>query len=239
MQEIRLSQRGNNMFDVNHPPLMVMPVTSDQIQLLPESEGFLLHRVAEDEVYACYKTGWTFPIYVETKSSFTGIPLLLVRDKGRVTAEGSAFLKGYAHRFVLDNGQPPNIAPNSRIFPNDKHSNWLLVPGYVNVVWLQYGYRGRTAEGPVAIQEQTDSGKLLILRLEVVKDSAPRLDKKADIPEMHNIQYRVNERQLFYENWSVINQDPMVYLGKLLDEKGLPLFKDAVRKALEVAGCDF
>ncbi len=56
---------------------------------------------------------------------------------------------------------------------------------------------------------------------------------------MHNIQYRVNERQLLYEDWSVVNQNPMVYLGSILEAKGLSVYKEAVRKSLEVAGCDF
>jgi hypothetical protein len=226
------------MFDVNHPPLMVMPVSSAQTKLLPPGEGYILHRAADDEVYACYKSGWTFPLSIEARGLFKDKPLLLIRDKGRVTAEGNAFLKGYAHRFVLDNGMSPDIAPNGRVFPDDKHSNWLLVPEYVNVVWLQYGYNSRTAVGPVTYHDQTDYGKLMILRLEIVVDHAPRLDKKADIPEMHNIHYRVNERQLLYEDWSVDNQNPMNYLSALLKKKGLAVYEEAVRKSLEVAGCN-
>jgi hypothetical protein len=228
------------MFNVGHPPLLVIPVGMKQAKLFPENEGYNLHTVSPDEAYVCYKTGWTFPLSVDMKNSFgafTEKPLMLVRDKGRATAQGVNFLKGYAHTFVTDDGNTPDVPVNKQIFPDDKHTNWLLVSGYVNVIWLQYGYRSQTAVGPVTYQEQMDYGKILILKLEIVKDNAPRLDKKADVPEMHDIQYRVSERQLLYEDWSVKNQNPMIYIGKMLDSKGLGVFKGAVAKSLSVAGC--
>ena len=225
------------MFDSHHPPLLTLLMNKAQALNFPEERGYVHHPVAEDQVALCYGEGWTFPVSVEQKRFITeSLPLLLVRNKGGVTSEGSTFLKGYAHQFIRSNGQEPEYLMEKEIFPDSPDVKWMLIPNQVNMIWLQYGYKNQHLGGSGYDTQEFHYGKIMIRELTVVEDISPRLDRKADVANMHNIQYRVFDNQILNTSWNSEESETSIRLQEILASRGLYDYQEAVSIALKRAG---
>ncbi|MCL1906002.1 MAG: hypothetical protein FWG06_03225 [Clostridiales bacterium] len=224
------------MFDSTQPPLLVLPVTMQQTTLFSSQEGYNLHITNENRVFVSYKRGWTLPLSVQQRKFVSTEPLLLIRNKGRITSEGSTFIKGYAHQFADENGKEPAYVLKEAIFPDATDTEWTLVPGKVNMVWLQYGFKNQYCGDSSVDMEKFYYGKIMVFRFSIVEDVAPRLDKKADIPDTHEKQYRVMEDLLLNEGWSLTDGDTQQHIISLLSSHGLGAFTDAAKTALKMAG---
>ena len=224
------------MFDSSHPPLLVLPVSMQQTTLFPSHEGYNLHFINDQRAFVSYKDGWTLPLSVKQKKFITEGPLLLVRNKGRVTSEGSSFVKGYAHQFIDEAGGEPECLLKNAIFPDAPDEEWSFVPKAVNAIWLQYGYKIQYFNDPSLGMEKFHHGKLLIFTFIIEQDAAPRLDKNADNPDLHDMHYRVADRQVINEVWNVSDKDPHIYLSDLLASRGYGKFSKALGEALTRAG---
>ena len=224
------------MFDSTHPPLLVLPITEQQKSLFPTHEGYNLHPVDDHRSLVCYKSGWTLPLSVHQNKFISETPLLLVRNKGRVTSEGSSFLKGYAHEFVQADGSEPEYEFSDSIFSDMPDIKWSFVKKAVDAIWLQYGYKSQYFNDPSLGMEKLHYGKLLIFSFVIERDFAPRLDKNADNHELHDTLYRVADRQLLHEVWNVSDKNPHLFIANLLNENGLGVYRRAVETALSRAG---
>ena len=224
------------MFDPSCPPLLVLLMKPDQVASFPESDGYIHHPISESQVALCYREGWTFPVTPDRMKLITGRPLMLVRDRGGVTSEGSTFLKGYANQFVNDCGGTPGFEEKLAIFNEGPQDEWMLVPCNVNVIWLQYGYKYQFLGGSGHERQEFHYGKLMIRELTVVEDYAPRFDRKADIAAMHSKQFRVHDHQLLDTSWNRADGGTLQQIQELLLSRGLNVYLKAVEAALMRAG---
>ena len=224
------------MFSSSHPPLLVLPVSPEMAANFPKDRGYNQHPLDDKTLALSYMSGWTFPLSIEQREHIKATPLLLVRNKGGVTSEGSTFIKGYAHSFIRSDGQPPESVYNQAIFLDKPNEKWMLVPDRVNVVWLQCGYKNQYLGDLGNDMEKYHYGKLMILNYTIEMDIAPRLDRKADVLQMREIQYRVHDKQLLNASWSRVDDTTQEYLYTLLSEHGLEGYKETVSEALHRAG---
>ena len=223
------------MFDIKHPPFLVVPAEMNHVNDFPESAGYRHHPFSKDKMLLSYGEGWTFPISVKKKELLSEPPLMLVRNVGGVTSESSTARSGYAHQFVSDEGGEPECLYRRNIFGGGPEDEWMLVPGTVDAVWLQFSSKYQfLGEGSDSIEYQY--GKMIILRLEIETDAAPSMDRKADIPEMRDIQYRVCDRQVCSTSWSMADNSTLEFLSKMLSERSLDGYYGAVKTALLRAG---
>ena len=224
------------MFDEKRPPILVIPLASQHIREFDKHSGFHNHPYMNNNMLVSFGDGWTFPVSVRKKDLISEPPLMLVRNSGGVTSESSRSRSGYAHHFVREDGSEPDSVRKLDIFHKKTDEEWMLIPDTVNVVWLQFTTQNQYLgnEGSDMIQYQY--GRLIILNLRIVVDVAPSLDRKADIPEMHDMQYRVKDQQLFNTSWSMTDIDSASHLSDILTECSLDRYKDAVDIALHRAG---
>ena len=220
------------MFDSSHPPLLVIPTAARHYTSFPSHEGYVFHPVDDDRALVCYKKGWTIPLSVQMQAIITEAPLLLVRDKGRITSSGSTTDKGYAHQFSHINGQPPEVYLQKAIFPDRPSEEWMLIRNSVTVVWLQYNSKTQYLGSLGHDMEHHYTGKLLIRDFVIKQSYAPRLDRASDVANAGEMQYRVESRTIFEHNWDLTDQDTDVYLEKVLSENDLVPFKPSVMIAL-------
>ena len=223
------------MFDPHRPPFLVIPFDKQNAHSFPESAGYIHHPFDESRILVSHGEGWTFPVSV-AQHAIPKRPLLLVRDKGGVTSEGSSSLKGYAHQFVDAAGNPPAVAHNQAIFSELPDDEWMLIESTVDVIWMQYGYKNQYLGEAGTESMRIRYGKLIILRLTIEEDLGPSLDRRADMREMHNRQYRVCETPILNTAWSVMDKDTWEYLGPFLKDHGLAKYHDAIYTASERAG---
>lgn len=223
------------MFNPLNPPFLVMPVTQEESVRLLKHEGFDTHTTYDDQILVSFQDGWTLPFTADEKKLVTSEPLLLLRNSGRITSEGSSSAKGFAHQFCKVSGDELPRDYAARVFPERLRDNWMLVPEGAAVVWLQYQYKtqylGEEAHDSVTYYY----GKLLICSLTIQKDSVPRLDKNADNLSLRPIQYRVEEKVLISCDWNTTDENPVDYLMGILSEKGLDQFKATLGIAIAVA----
>ena len=223
------------MFDSSRPPLLVQPIEMRNFTLFPTHEGYVIHPIDNDKAIASYKLGWTFPLSVQMQALTTELPLLLVRDKGRITSSGSTFEKGYAHQFCREDGQPPEVHQRLNIFPDKPSQEWMLIRDSVTVIWLQYSSKTQYLGGLGQDMEHHYGGKLLIRNFVIQQAHAPRLDKASDIATAGEKQYRVESSTIFEHSWDLMDQDAVVYLQETLSANGISCYQDAVVTALNRA----
>lgn len=223
------------MFNPLNPPFLVLPVTSEESEKLMKHEGYYSHTTYDDQALVSFQDGWTLPLSPDEKKSISSEPLLLLRNSGRITSEGSSSAKGFAHQFCKINGDELSRDHANRVFAERLRENWMLVPESAAVVWLQYQYStqylGEEAHDSVTYYY----GKLLICTLVIQRDSVPRLDKNADNLSMRPVQYRVEEKVLISRDWNTTDEDPVNYLMGLLSESSLDRFKPTLGIAIAVA----
>ena len=220
------------MFHLNRPPFLVLPLAKEHSDVFPESAGYLHHPFDEKRILISHSEGWTVPVSV-SQSKCIDEAYLMVRNKGGITSEGSSFLNGYAHQFVASEGQEPE-ALHHVVFSETPDEEWMLIEDTVDAIWMQYGYKNQVLGGSESMRIRY--GKLIIFRMSIEEDWGPSLDRRADIPEMHNRQLRVRETQLLNTGWSVMDQDTWEYLGPFLKERGLDKYHDAIYTASVRAG---
>jgi len=211
-----------------------LSVDKRQADFFNKDARYCLHPFLENNMLVSCVDGWTFPF--KTKEFLPGPPMLMVRNKGGVTSESSTVRKGYAHQFVNEQGEDAECIYKRAIFPEAPDIEWMLVPHTVNAVWLQYGDKSQYLgeKGYDILKQQF--GKLIIFRMTVDLDIAPCMDRKADITELHDHQYRVRSTQLLNTSWSISDQDSQAHLFALLAERRLEKYQRAVAAALARAG---
>ena len=224
------------MFEQKNPPFLVIPVASERAYAFPETAGYNHHRMTQEKTLISYGDGWIFPVPAKKKEFITESPLMLLRNIGGVTAESSTSRSGYAHQFVGNDGKEPEYVYKQSLFKDDTGEDWMLIADTVDVIWLQFSikYQFLGDAGTDAIEYQY--GKLIIMNMVIVKDIAPSLNRKADIPELHDIQYRVSDRQVLGSDWSMADTNTRQYLSNLLVDRGLDRYREAVDYALLRAG---
>ena len=223
------------MFNSIHPPILVLLMTTEQAAYFPAKDGYIHHALGDDQVALCHREGWTFSVSAEQRQFITRKPMLLVKNSGGVTSEGSTFLKGYANQFVDDEGKEPEYDLKRAMFPDEQQAEWMMVSDKVNVIWLQYGYKNQHL-GLAHDEQENHYGKLMIRSLTVMEDFAPRFDRKADIVEMHSMQYRVYDRLLLDMSWNRTDGSSLQQIQELLHSRKLDNYRDAVNVALQRAG---
>ncbi|MCL2125757.1 MAG: hypothetical protein FWH33_07190 [Oscillospiraceae bacterium] len=223
------------MFDLKHPPILVVPIANQHTASFPEKAGYRQHELLDGKTLLSFGDGWTFPVPVRKKAMLSEPPMLLVKNTGGVTSESSRARSGYAHQFVDENGSDPECVYRCSIF-TDIPDEWMFISDTVNAIWLQFTsqnqYLGDDAADMIAYQY----GKLIIMNLSIVTDIAPSMDRKADIPEMHDIQYRVCDRQVFNTSWNITDRDTGSFLAESLTAQTLERYRSAVDIALARAG---
>jgi hypothetical protein len=224
------------MFSLTTPPWLVLSVDSKTAAALPAADGYNHHPVKDGQTLVSFASGWTFQVPAKLKAALTGPPLLLVRNKGAITASGGTSQKGYAHQFLRDDGNEPEYLSKLRLFDDKPDDEWLLVPKQVNAVWLQYGYKNQHLSGSSSEIIRYQYGKLIIFRLAIEEDEAPTMNRKADIPGAHDMQYRVRGRQILNTSWSLVDQDTKDHIDTILKERWLDNCANAVNIALSRSG---
>ena len=224
------------MFEQNRPPFLVMPVASERAYAFPEDAGYRHHPLTQDKMLISFGDGWTFPVSVKKKDLITESPLMLLRNIGKVTAESSTSRSGYAHQFIRNDGKEPEHKYIINLFNSGADDEWMLIADSVDAIWLQFSikYQFLGASGTDAIEYQY--GKLIIMKMMIMKDVAPSLDRKADIPDMHDMQYRVCDQQVFSTGWSMADTNTRQHLSTLLAERKLERYQESVDYALIQAG---
>ena len=223
------------MFNPMNPPFLTLPVSQDELTRLMKHEGYNSHTIHDGQILVSFQEGWTIPLTADEKKLINSEPLLLLRNSGRITSEGSTSLKGFAHQFCKVNGDTLPVEYTKKIFPDNLFESWMLVPESAAVVWLQYQsktqYLGEAGHDSVSYYY----GKILISTLTIRKDSVPRLDKNADNLSLRPIQYRVEENVLISRDWNTTDEDPVKYLMDLLSSNALDQFKPTLGVAIAVA----
>lgn len=223
------------MFNSSSPPLLVQPASMLQYSLFSPHEGYIIHPLDEKKILACYKDGWTFPVSVHQRKYVSEPPRLLIRNSGGVTTAGTTFNKGYAHQFCREDGQEPQCICKRVIFPDKPDEEWMLIEDTIVMIWFQYGYKAQYCGGSTFEVENNYYGKLIISRLGIKEDFAPRFDKYADIVSEGAAQYRVESRQYYNGGWNVKDRKPEEYLKELLTLNKLERFSSALTFALKRA----
>ena len=223
------------MFDIHHPPILVVPVAAQHIYDFSEKAGYHNHLFFDNKVLLSYGDGWTFPVPARKKTVLTEPPMLLVRNKGGVTSESSRARSGYAHQFINDNGSEPVCFYERSIF-SEAPDEWMFINDSVNVIWLQSTTQNQYLGGEGSDMLLYQYGKLIIMKLAIVMDVAPSLDRKADITDMRDIQYRVSDQQIFNTSWNMTDRDTKQHLTQVLSERGLDCFQNATEISLLRAG---
>ena len=223
------------MFDFAHPPFLVFSIDDQNIKIFPEKEGYIHHPFTDGKTLVSYGGGWTFPVPVKKKAILTEPPMILVKNTGGVTSESSRARSGYAHQFVNEDGSDPECIYKCSVF-QEIPDEWMFIADTVSAVWLQFTsqnqYLGDTGADMLTYQY----GKMIITKLTVVRDIAPRMDRKADIPEMHDMQYRVSDRPVFSINWNMTDRNTSQYLSEELSSRTLDRYQKAVEISLLRAG---
>ena len=223
------------MFNPTNPPFITLPITPTEAKMFSKHEGYNAHEVSADLTLVSFQEGWTLPLSAQEKKLVIEEPLLLLRNTGKITSEGSSFARGFAHQFCKMNGDdlPKNLV--KVVFPDRKDENWMLVPESAAVVWLQYSYKTEYLGESGHDSETYYYGKLLISTLAVQRDSVPRLDKNADNLGLRAIQYRVEEKVLISREWTTTDEDPQGYLMDILSSHDLDHYKAPLAQAITVA----
>lgn len=221
------------MFDYKNPPFMVIPIEESAEDLFPLAGGYITHNFKKGMKLVSFRDGWVFPLDLKQRSVLTEPPLLLVRDKGRITSESSFSRKGYAHRLVNPSGRELDIAYRHAIFVEKSENIWLLLHHSVDVIWLQYEYHSELLGNSAELKQQT-SGVALIIRFTIERDYGPRLDKNADDPSQQHLLYRVKSETIFRTSWN-LEEFPDKFLQERLRTEGLPFYIDDMHIALEIA----
>ena len=220
------------MFDSTRPPLLVLPIPTSLITLFPTHEGYNIHPIDNDQILVSYKQGWTMPLSIQIQKFAAEEPLLLVRDKGGITAGASTSDVGYSHQFCSDDGNTPDVALQCAIFPDRPNEQWMLIHKSVTVIWVQYSSSTQYLGGEGHDMEHHYSGKLIVKNFAIRHEFAPRIDRASDTTSESEKQYRIEGRTIFENNWNLTDRDVAEYLGKLLPENGLECYIPAAVKAL-------
>lgn len=223
------------MFNPLNPPFITLPVTPEDAKMLSKHEGYNTHVTSDDQTLVSFQEGWTLPLTAQEKRQITAEPLLLLRNSGKITSEGSSFARGFAHQFCKVHGDALSDDYIKEVFPDRKHDKWMLIPDSAAVVWLQYSYKTEYLGESGHDSETYYYGKLLISTLTVQRDSVPRLDKSADNLGLRAIQYRVEEKVLLSREWSTNEEKPQEYLLNILSANDLDQYKSALETAIKVA----
>lgn len=225
----------SKMFNSSNPPLLVQFANTQQITVFSQHEGYNIHFLSADKSLVSYREGWTFPLSVHQRNYITDPPLLMVKNKGRLTTSGSTFNKGYAHQFCDENGREPDALYQMEIFPDQPGVKWMLVKNTVVMIWLQYGNKNQYCGDSSFDMERIYYGKLIIRKFVIEEDYAPRLDKEADNTDSCSKQYRIDSHDLYNESWNTSTKEPETVLQELLADKNLERFAPAVMTALKKA----
>lgn len=220
------------MFNVQNPPFLILPVSAEGAQALMKRDGYTEHVTSDGKIYVSYEDGWTLPVSAENRKLIDAEPLLLLRNSGRITSEGSTFTKGFAHQFCQANGSEITQSRYQSIFPDRPNDKWMLIPESAAVIWLQYSNKTQFLGEMGQDSERFYYGKLLISTLTIKKDSVPRLDKNADNLSLRSMQYRVEEKVLITRDWNTTDEVPEEYLNSLLAGKDLGNFSAVLSVAI-------
>jgi hypothetical protein len=223
------------MFDQYNPPFLTIPVTASETDMLTKHQWYRSHTTPEGKMLASFQEGWILPLSAQEKKGLSGEPLLLLRNTGCVTSEGSSFAKGFSHQFCKVNGDELTDEYNARIFVSDRGEDWMLVPGSAAVIWLQYSYKMQYLGELGQDSDTYFYGKILITTLTIKRDSVPRLDKHADDLSLRAIQYRVEEKILISRDWLTEDDRPLEHLKGILASHDLDRYGNALEHAIKRA----
>lgn len=224
------------MFSSLQPPMLIQPINMRYSSLFPPHEGYTVHFIDENQAFAGYKDGWTFPLSGQQQRFVSAPPMLLIKESGCITSAGSTFSKGYAHQFCQENGTEPIYLSLQALFPDRPEDKWMLVPNSVTMVWLQYRNKNQYCGDSGYEMERIYYGRILIRRLDIVELFPPRIGKDAANPNMGDKMYYINTVNLFKDDWSLVDRDTNEYLCEALANQKMERYQHAVTIALKRAG---